>query len=490
MKKRFVGKRALALLLTVAIGCLCLVGCQSDSNGDGDIAKVVWYIPDLIQGNMVDEVMQEVNTILKDRYGMELELYGPGREGFATQMQLMNSSREEYDLAFTSNWTNNYFTGISNGVFADITDLLPEHAPKLYESIEDYVWESISSDGRIYAVPNWQVMARSTGLAIPTSKLEKTGFKIEDINTMDDLTEYLKAINALEPNTNRIQNNMWATLASTYDILALIDNTIPGSIYVSKEGKPIVFNQFESEEYAESVKNRRLWVTEGYAFNAYAPDYDGSLKERQEVPFSIVNYKPGIEADLERNLGYDMTVKQFSPGILSTTGITSAMTGVSSTSKNPVNAVKMLEIMNTDRDILNLLCWGIEGKNYEKVSENRISPIKDSGYTNISNWILGSQKNSFVSGTQSDTVWEETEEFNNNGLVSPVLGFNFNADNVGVEITNCQAVVDENIEFLELGLVDEESYKSFVDKLKKAGADTIIKELQKQVDEWWAANKK
>ena len=49
----------------------------------------------------------------------------------------------------------------------------------------------------------------------------------------------------------------------------------------------------------------------------------------------------------------------------------------------------LLNLLNTDKEIYNTLVWGVEGKHYKKVADNRIETIKDSGFQMGSPWEFG-----------------------------------------------------------------------------------------------------
>ena len=56
------------------------------------------------------------------------------------------------------------------------------------------------------------------------------------------------------------------------------------------------------------------------------------------------------------------------------------------------------------------------------------------------------------------------------------------------EITACQNVKSKYANGLELGALDpNEALPKFIDELKAAGIDTIVKEKQAQLDAWLAA---
>jgi putative aldouronate transport system substrate-binding protein len=63
------------------------------------------------------------------------------------------SAGDEWDMAFTCEWFNNFATQARAGYYADLTDLLPTVAPDLYATMPEIVWEGAKVDGKIYAIP-------------------------------------------------------------------------------------------------------------------------------------------------------------------------------------------------------------------------------------------------------------------------------------------------------------------------------------------------
>lgn len=475
-------KRTVILAGIVSAMLLTATGCKNSS----DVTTISWYVPGIIDGSDKEEVMNKVNEILQSKYGLKLDLIGVDNGNYEQKMQIMNASGDEYDLAFTSNWTNNYYTNINGGSLYDITELLPEYAPKLYASMDDVVWGAVEYDKKIYAVPNWQVQVRATSLDIPEEKLKKTGMKMEDINSFEDIETYLEKLVAQEPDSNKIAK-MFDSLLPYYKMSAI--NNI-ACIRLQDDGKPTVINKYETPEYREHVNMRYSWVQKGLSTANYSPDGDAAQKGVEKCPLRVHVYKPGLAEELSSRYGYEWKSKQLSEAVMGTDGIAAAMTGVSANSAHPEEAVKLLEAINSDKELYNLIVWGIEGKHYNKLSENKIETVKDSAYSGVLNYEIGSLKNSFLYGTQSDNLWEETEKFNNDAVKTPILGFAVDNSKFKTEYANCTNVISEQCEFLELGLTNPDTgLDKFINDLKTAGSDKIIEECQKQIDEWWNENK-
>lgn len=477
-------KRIMLAVLTIALASAGITGC-GEKKEDGDITEISWYLPGVLEGKDVQEVIDTVNAKLKEKYNLKLKINCIDGGNYNEKLQIMNAGREVYDLAFTANWTNDFFKNVSNGVFYDLTEDLPKYAPTLYEALSEAEKESVTVDGKIYAVPNWQIQAKSTAFIVPADRLKSTGMTLDEINNLDDMTTYLRKIHEADPACNSV-SECWSSLMFCYGYNELLEQGLPPIINFNEEGKPTVLNQYETPEFENYVKVRASWVKEGLVKDTYDPKQTNS-GGKTDWPFFVHIYKPGIDTQQTLANNYEVLCKPISEAVISSVGINAALTGVSATSKHPQEAIKMLEIINTDKEIYNLLCNGIEGKNYEKISENKIKPIAESGYSKITDWTLGSIANGYLAENDADDLIEQTKEYNESAINLSVNGIQFKVDNIATEMANCRTVVNEQLKMLELGLTEDvdAALAKFRNDLKLSGADTIVSEVQKQIDDGW-----
>ena len=474
----------IAMVLMVSL----LVGCGNKEANSPEAQKTIkWY---MVAQDSADrkEVEAAANARLAELGSdLKLEFIYVGAGNYDQKMQLVNAGREEYDLCFTSNWRNNVYQNVSNGALADITELVPKFAPKLYASMEQKIWDAVKIDGKIYSVPNWQIQAKSLGCFMPASKLEKVGLQASEIQTMEDVTEYLKRLSEVETEKSVI-NAHWDVVNMYYGLVPVSSLMLPGMIRYKADGKITVINQYESPEFREYVSTVRSWVENGYITDDYLKADDYAAKGVERKPIHFGTFAPGIEKDISSE--YEWKGAQLGDAVLNTDGITAAMVGVSATSASPENAVKMLELVNTDKKLMNIICYGLEGKHYEKIGENTIKLTDANTYNRPSAFTVGSSENLYIQEGKPEDMWEQTRAFNESATESPILGFTVNTEPVSVELANCQTVINEQIEMLTLGLVPvDEGIEKLVKGLKEAGSDRIIEEYQRQLDEWLKSKK-
>ena len=79
------------------------------------------------------------------------------------------------------------------------------------------------------------------------------------------------------------------------------------------------------------------------------------------------------------------------------------------------------------------------------------------------------------------------KEENEAGEMQGNLGFMFDPVPVKSEYAQISSVMAEYGAPVSNGMVEfDKYYPAFIDKLEKAGVDTVIKEMQRQLDEWFA----
>ena len=104
--------------------------------------------------------------------------------------------------------------------------------------------------------------------------------------------------------------------------------------------------------------------------------------------------------------------------------------------------------------------------------------------------MLGKQFNAWLLPGQDDSVWVETEKINRSATVCNMAGFVLNSEPIATEIAQINAVVAE-YDKMYLYCDDVDAWaEEYVAKLRAAGAQAVIDEVQKQVDAWRAANGK
>lgn len=458
-------------------------GGETESNGNGEVVnlRIHTLVPE-----QTDQaaVMEALNEYTAEKIGVTCEWVFHGGS-FIDKIQTIIASGEEYDACFTSNWANPYNTNVAKGAFIDIKDMLPEVAPTLYETLPEYMWTAATINGGIYAVPNQQIVARQLAALMPKEYVDGTGTDLSTVKNLTDMGDYAqKAFDQFNAQLGGVN----VAQAADYCGYEYISDYLAAGAIKMDDGEAKVVNFYETQEWLDMLKELADLNDKGLLDGecAYMPEYGESQRVAKKTSaYYSGTYKPGVEAEESARAGYDcvMALCDTDPYI-STGSVIATMYGISTTSKHPEETLKYLELLSTDPYAINLISYGIEGTHYNKISDTMIELIPDSGYSHGQSWALGNVFNTYVLEGQPEDVWEQTEALNNSAKTSPILGFSFDPEPVKSEITNVSTVVKQYESISGGELPVEETNAEFVEALKTAGVDTVIEEMQNQIDEF------
>ena len=426
-------------------------------------------------------VFAELNKYFEEEFHTTVEWQFLGGT-YNDKISVIINSGEEYDACFTSDWKNPYLTNVSRGAFLDLTDMLADY-PDLYQTIPEDFWEAVKVDGRIYGVPNQQIAARSPALVLNNEYMNAFGWTAEDMGKVEkllDLEEYAQF--CLDQYGAKFYGVEAANMAQYCGYETL--NGPAGAVAI-KIGDPEakVVNLYETEEF----KNLCQEMAELYAKGLTNPELllDTSLANNEIMAGRVSGYikgtyKPGGSEYATSQYSLPLTMAALGEPILTTSGITATMWGISTTSKHPDRALEIIEALETDPYVLMTIAFGLEGVHYDIVDGFMVKR-PDSGYS-VQDWSFG---NVFLGmpeqGTPAD-VWTQTAELNASADRSVLLGFSYSIDNVEAEATNISNVYATYMAVITGELPVEETLEEFNSKLKVAGIDDVIADAQAQID--------
>lgn len=501
-------KRNLCMLLVVCMALsFYMIGCsQKDASAEDDNASAImdistdskqielsWYNVGSYPQNDQEAVFAEFNKQLKTKLPnttVKFNLLGWG--DYEDKLKVMIAASDTWDICFVGGaWPLGYSTQVAKGAFLPVDDLMKKYAPKTKAAISDDVWNAARIKGKLYAVINNQVFARTGQLGeLNKSLSDEAGFDPKTVKVgydLEQLEPVYKKIIEKHPDANCgamnyfIQPEIWG-----FEFIA--GEKVPGTIRMTNS-KAKVFNQFESDEVKTYVAKMREYNKLKY-FNGtlLATVKDSSDIRKAGKKFAGVGgtWKPGIIGNTNKSNGIEeYNERPITKAYLSTSGITAAMTAIGRNSANPERAMMLIEKMNMDNELINTLNYGMENKHYKKLTANTVKLIANSGYSvGDMFWSWGSYANSWVTPELSTNRWEQTKKINETGIISPLLGFAFDAEPVKTEIAKINAIWEQYYKAIIYGILSEQQYQEFLDKVKAAGSETIIAEMQKQINKF------
>lgn len=453
---------------------------------------LVWAFPAVADSYPgFDAILEKLNEITLEKINARIEFEMIPLAEYTDKMNMKFAAGEEFDICFTGAW-NPYLPAVSKGAYAELTqEMLETYAPDVVADLAPAVWDAVRVNGKLYGIPLQQIYVRQTGLLFNRELTQKYNFDFTAVQTLDDLDEFAQVVKENEPDVTPIMNStnnlawIYDTMVNYFGYDVLVSNSTPGVVYYNAE-TPVAINQYESAEFAAFCEKMREWNLAGY-FPADALTGATSTAGGVWAIHTDPAHKPGGDATGAVLQGFVYDGIDYGDCAMTTGAVQATIHGISATSKNVERAVAFINLVDSDPEVLNLICHGIEGVDYEFVDrENKlIQPISD--YPGMLSFLVGNVFNEYYTDATQIGTWEETAEINATAKASCILGFAFDMEPVATQIAQCNAVVGEYLPALGCGAVEVEStLADFQAALKSAGVDEVLAEMQAQIDAWLA----
>ncbi len=210
-------KKILGLAMSVITTMSLLAGCGSDgaNNSGADSSNVtgenqtidveVWT------GNIGFKAVEkdsEVYNFYQDLIGVGITQPYVVWDDYTNQLNLKIAAGEMPDIFLQRDGVDASL--IQNGALLDLTDLLPEKAPHLWETIPEDIWNAMKANdptgqGRIYMVPSIVDYNQKSGL-IRQEWLDAVGMDMPQ--TQEDFVKVLEAFKTQDPNGNGLADEL------------------------------------------------------------------------------------------------------------------------------------------------------------------------------------------------------------------------------------------------------------------------------------------
>lgn len=432
------------------------------------------------------KVEEAINEYLIEKINATVDLrpidWGPWND----QRNLMIGSREKVDIYFTAQWTN-HAVNVAKGAFMDLGDLLQSHGQGILETLDPAFLEGSKINGINYGIPTNKELAAQGGILYRTDIAEQLGIDMSTVKSIADLEPVFKKVKE-ETDMTPIFLKDGETFATHYmanmDFLGNTD--VDGAIL--KDGtETVVKSKLEIDRYREIIDITRDYFLKGYINQDAATTQTSTtdaLKSGQY--FSIpVSLKPGKDKETEPAAGLQGKLGQIAlnEATVSTGETAGAMLAISTTSENPEAAMRFINLLHTDKYLINLLVFGIEGVHFTRNGEIISATDQTGNYAPNIAWEFGNQFLNYVWDTEAPDKWEQFKKFNEGAKLSPALGFTFDAEPIKTEAASLLNVKRSFDAALETGSVDpENTIPKYLESMKAAGLDIAIQEKQDQLD--------
>lgn len=312
---------------------------------------------------------------------------------------------------------------------------------------------------------------------------DKYGWTKERIESPDELEPFLEQVKQGEENVYPYNTDggvsMW--FLNKYEEIA-------DGVVISVDGDyQKAALKSEAPEYETAVKKLREWYLKGY-IRQDVMAVGKNNKDLDENRYAVYSgrWKPGVEAQIYSQKHQRYISVKIGNSYMRSRSAQDTMLGISINSRHKAEAIRLIELLNTDRDFYNLISFGIEGRHYKKNSDGKITLTANSGYAPNAAWRFGNQFNALLLEGEPDGVWEETKKINMECKKSPIRGMIFSSGGVFSELQRISVVNQEYSGVLN----GSSDYTALREDMKKAyeevGIYTVLGTVQKQLDDFFA----
>lgn len=512
IKKLVACAASLAVMTSLAVGCKKDDTKTTEGNTPGtttgetkklDTSKHVELNLYLMgdQAKDHDAILAELNKLTERDLNASVKITYSTWTDFGTKYNLMLTSGEKVDLAYSANWLT-YAQYAKKDAFIDLTELIPQYAPLLNEQINKDRWDGVKVDGKIYAVPN-QNPEFVQGAFVYREDLRKK-YNLPEINSVDTIEAYLAGIKKNEPSimpTNEAGSDAFDNLflfTTPYEIVDRGDKSA-SNLVIDPKNPTKVMTTIETPEYKPFVEKMKSWADQGYwSKSALSLAEDGvtSLengKSAASFNSTIAKAKGTVENTKKKHPEWEIGVFEYNRLMnkVHASAPTQNMTVIPQASENPERALALLEKLMTDRTYYDLLQYGIKDVSYNLTANNEIdfSKIEADKHGAPSSWAW---RNDALSYKQVGS-WEKWQSIldENNKLATPNIldAFVLDQTPVQTEVSAITQVKNQYGKPLQAGLVKDvdAAYNTLLTQSKNAGLDKYRDEVQKQIEAYFSA---
>jgi putative aldouronate transport system substrate-binding protein len=447
-----------------------------------------------------DLVFAEINKKLKDKINATVEGEFLDWSDWAQKYPLKLAANEDFDLIYSANWAG-YNDQALKGGFLELTDeMLSTYAPETWAKMSQVGWDQAKVNGKLYMVP--QNSDESVEKLILYREDLRTKYNLPEINSSETYATYLKTVAENEkgivpftPETGDWKyHNLDRVLLKQQSEWNMFDLDMPFAFKLTDEaGK--VFNVYETGEF----KDLLVYYKDLADNNAWSKNVLNSKNDHQ------ADFKAGKTASITHNSGtlgalmalmrqenspYEVKLADINQGKKKSVAIsTQNGTSVHATSKNVERSIMFIDLMQNDKELHDLIMYGINGVHYTPVGDDLFAATdKQQNFTGFSNWNFNSPLN-LTNEAFPQEASALVESWEANVYHYPLETFVFDNSKVKSEVANVGNVMLRYAIPLEYGLVADLD-KGLADlnkQLKAAGLDKIQAELQGQIDAFLAS---
>ena len=460
------------------------------------------------------DVEAAINEYIEPLINAHVSLHIVGWDDWKTEVVDVLTDKDarkasKMDLVFTADWE--YYSELVEAKALMPLDLNEEDEnwKAIVGTLPEGFWNGVKIKGHVYGVPTNKELCVPEGFVVNKTAADAIGWDLtkDEIKTTADLEPLLQKYREMYPDKYPYLMDMnpagrWVDEPWCPDWSGVENNAVAMKMAKQENGAfdETVYSIFETPEEEEHIRLMYKWVQEGYI---NPENVNMSKGDAEEVfgkgdflvftqPLKGNNIKPVelyTEKHKEGDEPFEVAEIIMQPKYIVTAHTAGSMFGIPTNTQNPDAALQYLTLMHTDAKLVNLMLFGVEGKNYEMLDEVRAKLTNTPWYTvHGGAWTVGDVTLQYVLENEDPEKNAKLIEFAKDAEETASLGFRFNKKKVKDEADAVGEAVRTYVNPLLCGAADPDDPEKGIEAMKKAlqdaGIGKLVEAAQKQYQDW------
>ena len=499
-------KRILAAMLTLSM-VVSMTACgnseaggskdSAKNNGNGDEPYTVTMVLNGSTQPDEERIEQKINEILEPELNANLDIVVLPWASASQQLQLMLSGDEKIDVFYTQ--ATNAVQYMNAGQIIDMSELIDKYGTNIKQIYGEDIAKINQIEGFVYGVPNQIERGSIPAVFMRKDLVEKYNIDTSQIKEPKDLESVFETVKAGEPDMTMLYsiNDGDTPVTRLFRGDNLSDNNYLG-VLMDQTNSTKLENFFATDWFKDTTTMLHNWYQKGYISQDAGTNTENwrTVCKAGNLFSLFFAYHPGTPVEFESSTGYDFEIVPFfNEPIINSSSYNGVTFSIAQNSENPEKTMEVLDYIYGSSEIMNLLNWGEQDKDYViEDADNGIINFPEgitsdnAGYNLNLGWELPNQFIAYKWTGSDPQLWEKMEEFNGSAKSSKAVGFLFDSSNCSSEIAALSNIVKQYSGALYSGSGDpDELIPELLEALDDAGINEVIQAKQEQLDAFLAA---
>lgn len=499
-------KRILAAMLTLSM-VVSMTACgnseaggskdSAKNNGNGDEPYTVTMVLNGSTQPDEERIEQKINEILEPELNANLDIVVLPWASASQQLQLMLSGDEKIDVFYTQ--ATNAVQYMNAGQIIDMSELIDKYGTNIKQIYGEDIAKINQIEGFVYGMPNQIERGSIPAVFMRKDLVEKYNIDTSQIKEPKDLESVFETVKAGEPDMTMLYsiNDGDTPVTRLFRGDNLSDNNYLG-VLMDQTNSTKLENFFATDWFKDTTTMLYNWYQKGYISQDAGTNTENwrTVCKAGNLFSLFFAYHPGTPVEFESSTGYDFEIVPFyNEPIINSSSYNGVTFSIAQNSENPEKTMEVLDYIYGSSEIMNLLNWGEQDKDYViEDADNGIINFPEgitsdnAGYNLNLGWELPNQFIAYKWTGSDPQLWEKMEEFNSSAKSSKAVGFLFDSSNYSSEIAALSNIVKQYSGALYSGSGDpDELIPELLEALDDAGINEVIQAKQEQLDAFLAA---